>query len=122
MTYPSSDRADHPPLQGNRMLTGLDFDAVDIARRDGPRSGNPRSLVARLSRLLFGVQIARPLGSERLETIRQFSVRAWFLKELHKKDLLPLFELGLSSNDVWRLLAYIGMRRGFIPKIDRWPG
>ena len=101
-------------------LTKAHIDAIEIARREGPWSGNPNSVIARLSQILFGVAIAHSLANERLEAIRRFSVRAWFREELYEKDIRPLFDVGFSSNEVWRFLAYIGERRGFIPEVS-WP-
>ena len=108
------------PLPVADRLGQLEWDAVAIAKSDGPRSANPRSLLARLSRL-FGIEIARPLANERLETLRRFAVRAWFRDVIRERDLKKLFDAGFTSNDAWRVLTHVATSRGVMPGVENWP-
>ena len=109
-----------PSSDSSSLLGQLEWDAVEIGRRDGPHAAEPGSLRARFGRF-FGLRIKRPLANERLEALRLFAIRAWYRDELKTKDIRKLFDVGLSSNDVWRVLAHIGERRGFIPEVEAWP-
>ncbi len=104
-----------------RGLRSDEIAVLEMARTEGPRSADPKLLLNRLSRLLFGISIARPLANERLEAIRRFAVAAWYLDEVPEKRIRALFEAGLSSNDAWRLLDYVGSRRGVMPDVESWP-
>jgi hypothetical protein len=111
-----------PPAAADQgsLLGKREWNAVEIGRRDGPRAGDPRSLRGRVARL-FGLKTARPLANERLEALRRFAIRAWYAQELRAGDIRALFDVGFSSNDVWRVLAHVGERRGFIPEVEAWP-
>jgi hypothetical protein len=109
-------------LRDHRDSLGpLEWDAIEIARRDGPRSFNPDGWHARIARALFGVEIARPLANKRLEALRRFSVRAWFWDLVRTKDMRAFFDAGYSSNDAWRILSYVSVHRGFLPSVENWP-
>ncbi len=64
------------PLVHYGQLSGAEWEIVELARWDGPRSLNPDGLLARLQRILFGAETPRPLANKRLETLRRFSVEA----------------------------------------------
>src|SRR5262249_2300976 len=102
-------------------LGSLEWDTIEIARRDGPRSFNPDGWYARLIRTAFGVEIARPLANDRLEALRRFSVPAWFWDLVRTRDMRAFFAAGFSSNDAWRILSYVSAHRGFVPSVEAWP-
>lgn len=95
---------------------------IEMARAEGPQSARPDTRLRRLVRLLFGIAAVRPLANARLEAIRRFAVAAWFSDEIPERLIGELFEAGLSSNDTWRMLSYVGMRRGKMPEVEAWPG
>jgi hypothetical protein len=102
-------------------LGALEWDTIEIARRDGPRSFNPNGWFARLGRSLLGLPIPRPLANDRLEALRRFSVRAWFWDLVRTRDMKAFFAAGFSSNDAWRILSYVAAHRGFVPSVEAWP-
>lgn len=95
-----------------------EWDVVELARRDGPRSLNPHSTVAHLCSILLGEGIKRPLANEQLEALRRFSVRAWFWDLVRTKDVRTLFDAGFTWDDAWRVLAHVAARRGFMPSVE----
>lgn len=109
------------PLDIDERLNGTEWAVIDGARNDGPRSANPNGLVARALRLLFGVNVPRPLTNERLEALRRFAVKAWYRAELKARDMRALFDAGFDSNDAWRVLAHVAARRGVMAEVEHWP-
>lgn len=105
----------------NISLDHHEWAVVDMARVDGPRSANPNSLFNSLLRTVFGVSIPRPLANERLEALRRFAVFAWYRAEIRARDLAALFAAGFSSNDAARIIAHVGLARGFAPDVEAWP-
>ena len=102
-------------------LPGDELAVVEMARAEGPRSADPGLLANRVARVLFGIAVPRPLANERLEAIRRFAVAAWYRDEVPESSVRALFEAGVSSNDAWRLLAYVACRRGIMPDVESWP-
>ena len=95
-----------------------EWDVVELARRDGPRSLNPRSYLLRLCSILLGEEIKRPLANDQLEALRRFSVRAWFWDLVRTRDVRTLFDAGFTWDDVWRILAHVAAQRGFMPSVE----
>ena len=112
---PSHDPGD------NVALGRTEWSVIDMARAEGPRSANPNSLLNRLLARLFGIATARPLASERLESLRRFALAAWFRAEIRTRDMRNLFAAGFSSNDAARIIAYVGLHRGSVPEVEAWP-
>ena len=102
-------------------LPGDELAVVEMARAEGPRSADPGLLSNRVARVLFGIAVPRPLANERLEAIRRFAVAAWYRDQVPESRVRALFEAGMSSNDAWRLLAYVASRRGVMPDVEAWP-
>ena len=101
-----------------REFGKTEWDVVELARRDGPRSLNPHSLIAHLSSMLLGEEIERPLANDQLEALRRFSVRAWFWDLVRTKDVRTLFDAGFTWDDAWRVLAHVAVQRGFMPSVE----
>ena len=97
-------------------LTELDWRVVDTARTDGPRSANPDGVVARFLRLI-GLEVARPLANGALETLRRFSVRAWYWDVIRSRDMCALYAAGYSTNHAEQILAHVAALRGLTPSI-----
>ena len=95
-----------------------EWDVVELARRDGPRSLNPHSHIAHFCSMLLGEEIKRPLANQQLEVLRRFSVRAWFWDLVRTKDVRTLFDAGFTWDDAWRVLAHIAAHRGFMPSVE----
>jgi hypothetical protein len=102
-------------------LSELDWQVVEIARKDGPRSVNPDGFLARLSREFLGLPAARRLTNEKLEALRRFCVRAWYWDLIRSKDLQTVIEAGYSSAAVFQILAHVAGYRGFTPSIQDQP-
>lgn len=103
------------------MLSAADWRVVEIARKDGPRSINPDSFWTKVSRDLFGLPVARRLADKKLESLRRFSVRAWYWDLIRIADLRLMMEAGYSSASVFQILSHIAGRRGFTPSIQEQP-
>lgn len=99
-------------------LTDLDWQVVEIARADGPRSLNPDGWFNKFLQDFFGFPVARKLANERLEALRRFSVRAWYWDLIRSKEVRMLVEAGYSSIDVFHILTHVAGRRGFTPSIQ----
>jgi YD repeat-containing protein len=99
-------------------LTDLDWQVVELAKADGPRSINPDGRLTRFLRDFFGLPIAHTLANKRLEALRRFCVRAWFWDLIPTRDVRALMEAGYASVDVFQILAHVADFRGFTPSIE----
>lgn len=99
-------------------LTKLDWQVVQMAKVDGPRSINPDGRFTRFLRDFFGLPMTRKLANEKLEALRRFCIRAWFWELIRSRDVRALMETGYTSADVFQILAHVAGHRGFIPKIE----
>ena len=102
-------------------LTDLDWQVVEIARADGPRSLNPDEWLNKFLQDFFGIPAARKLANEKLEALRRFCVRAWYWDLVRSKEIRLLVEAGYSSIDVFQILAHVAGYRGFTPSIEEQP-
>jgi len=84
-------------------LTNLDWQVVEMAKADGPRSLRPDGFLARLSRDMFGLPITRKLANEKLEALRRFCVRAWFWDLIRTREVRALVAAGYTSVDVFQI-------------------
>lgn len=114
----SCDR--HSACAAGASLTGADWEIVEMAAWDGPRSLNPKGLLARIERVLFG-DVALPLAKARLESLRRFSVKAWYWNHLGERDIAAALDAGLSPIDVRQVLDHVASSRGFLPRMGSWP-
>lgn len=99
-------------------LTELDWQVVEIARIDGPRSIKPDSGFTKFLKDFFGLPIARKLANEQLEALRSFCVRAWYWDLIRSRDVRALIEAGYSTSAVFQILAHVAGSRGFTPAIQ----
>ena len=99
-------------------LTNLDWQVIEMARADGPRSINPDGYFTRFLRDFFGLPIARKLANEKLEALRRFCVRAWFWDLIRTREVRALVEAGYTSVDAFQILAHVAGYRGFTPSIE----
>lgn len=95
----------------------MNWNIIDLARKDGPHSLNPEGFLARLARGIFGIPVPRRLGNDGLEALRRFSVRAWFWDFIRRRDLIAFLDAGYTMGDARRILSYIAHHRGFTPSI-----
>ena len=99
-------------------LTALDWQVIEVARMDGPRSINPDGRLTRFLRDFFGLPITRKLASDKLEALRRFCIRAWYWDLVRSRDVRAVMEAGYTSVDVFQILAHIAGFRGFTPTIE----
>lgn len=104
-----------------RRLGQMDWQVVEMARKDGPRSLNPDGLLARVTRVLLGVPVPQGLANDELEALRQFSVRAWFWDFVRTSDVQAFFDAGYTPTNARRILAYVAHHRGFTPSFEGVP-
>jgi len=95
----------------------MDWQTVEMARKDGPRSLNPDGFISRFARNLLGVPIPLRLASDELEALRRFSVRAWFWDFVPASEVQAFLDVGYSVTDARRILAYVAHHRGFTPSL-----
>jgi hypothetical protein len=105
-------------LKLESSLTNLDWQVIEIARSDGPRSINPDGRVTLFLRDFFGLPIARKLANEKLEALRRFCVRAWFWDLIRTSDMRALMAAGYTSVDLFQILAHVAGYRGFTPTME----
>jgi hypothetical protein len=99
-------------------LTDLDWQVVEIARMDGPRSIKPDGGFIKLLKDFFGLPLARKLANERLEALRRFCVRAWYWDLIRSADMRVLTEAGYSVLDAFQIINHVAGTRGFTPSIQ----
>jgi hypothetical protein len=104
-----------------RRLHKMDWQVVEMARKDGPRSLNPDGFVPRLARNLLGIPIPRRLANDELEALRKFSVRAWFWDFVRASDVQAFLDAGYTLPNAQRILAYVAHHRGFTPSFEEVP-
>jgi hypothetical protein len=100
-----------------RPLGKMDWRVIEMARKDGPRSLNPDSFLARVARNLLGLPIPYGLANDELEALRRFSVRAWFWDFVPEREKRAFLDAGYSNADAKRILAYVAHHRGFTPAL-----
>ena len=108
-------------LKQASSLTSLDWQVVEMARADGPRSLNPDGWLNWFLQDFFGLSVARKLANEKLEALRRFCVRAWYWDLVPSKEVRMIVEAGYSSVDVFQILAHVAGYRGFTPSIEEKP-
>src|SRR5690242_19264277 len=109
---------DFTPAKPRESLSRLEWQVVEMAREDGPRSLNPDGFWTQLSRDLFGLPIARRLANEGLEALRRFCVRAWYWDLIRTSDIKALVAAGYSMANALQILAHVAGYRGFTPSIQ----
>lgn len=100
-----------------QSLGKMDWQVIEMARNDGPRSLNPDGLVSRIARNIFGISVPGSLANEGLEALRRFSVRAWFWDYVPAAEVQDFIDAGYAETDAKRILAYVAHHRGFTPSL-----
>jgi len=100
-----------------RRLARMDWQVIEMARKDGPRSLNPDGFISRMARNLFGIPIPRRLANDELEALRRFSVRAWFWDFVPVREVQAFIDAGYSVTHAKRILDYVAHHRGFTPSL-----
>ena len=104
-----------------RRLVKMDWQIVEMARKDGPRSLNPDRFLSRIARNVFGIPLPRRLANDELEALRRFSVRAWFWDFVRTSDVQAFLDAGYTLANAQRILAYVAHHRGFTPSFQEVP-
>ena len=115
-----TDAANRLPESSIAALGGLgrdEWSVVDFARNDGLWSLTPDGILARVARILFGIQPRRPLANERLEALRRFAVVAWKRGKVGVAQAREFAAAGFSCVDARVVLDYVTSRR----KVESWP-
>jgi hypothetical protein len=99
-------------------LSEIEWIVVEMAKNDGPLSLNPGSVWARISRRVFRLRVPCRLANETLETLRRFSVRAWYWNTIPQGDMHMLIDAGYSVAQAMEVLAHVAERRGFSPSVE----
>ena len=71
----------------------------------------------RAVRVLFGIEIARPLANPRLESLRRLAVRAWRRKPIDREALAEFVAAGFSKSHADILVQNVARNR----RVDQWP-
>ena len=99
------------------LFTSEEWSVIDLARHDGIWSLQPESRLRRLIAFLFGVEPAKPLANERLESLRRLGVTVWRRGKFTKAALDQFFAAGFSRRHAEALLAKVKRRQ----RLDQWP-
>lgn len=102
-------------------LTGTEWEIIEMASWDGPRSLHPKGWLSRVETILFG-DAALPLASARLEALRRFAVKAWFWKDLRDSDIAAVLDAGFLEQDIRLVTDHLANRRNSVPYVKDWPG
>lgn len=97
--------------------TAMNWQVIEMARSEGPRSLNPDGIVSRIARSLFGIALPGRLSNSGLEALRRFSVRAWFWDFVPASEVQDFLDAGYTVTDAKRILAYVAHHRGFAPSL-----
>jgi len=95
----------------------MNWQVIDMARKEGPLSLYPDGIVARIARGLLGMSVPRGLANDGLEALRRFSVRAWFWDFVPPGEARAFLAAGYSVADAERIVAYVAHHRGFSPSL-----
>ncbi|WP_380877915.1 hypothetical protein ACFB49_14780 [Sphingomonas sp. DBB INV C78] len=99
------------PIVASKALSlfeRAEWAAIALAKQDDAASLAPDSLWQRLRRKLFGIEAARPLANERLETLRRFALIARLRRRrIDHHEIARLVSAGFSAFQADVLLALI---------------
>ncbi len=98
-------------------FTRDEWSVIDLAEKDGVWSLHGESHFARVMRLLFGIEIGRPLANPRLESLRRLAVRAWRHKPIDRDTLAEFIAAGFSQRHVEILFQNVARHR----RVKQWP-
>ncbi len=90
---------------------------IDLAEKDGVWSLHGESRLGRVVRLLFGIEIARPLANRRLESLRRLAVRAWRQRPIDRAALAEFVAAGFSPRHADILVQNVARRA----RVEQWP-
>lgn len=98
-------------------FTPEELSVIDLAKHDGVWSLRPQGRLQRLVAFLFGIELARPLANERLESLRRFAVGIWRQGNLTCTAVEEFIAAGFSRRHAEAVFAKI--QRG--QRLDAWP-
>ena len=94
----------------------LELHVIALAEREDVTRASRTSLMGRLLRLSFGIDLSRPLANLRLEQLRQFASLAYHHPDqVTEADVHELVEAGYSRGQAQGLLPYLSLRRTIPP-------
>ncbi len=97
---------------------------IRLAREDGLSSLRyEETALARLVRLIFGIERKTPLADPRLEALRRIAVLAWqHGYNVGATDIAAFLSAGYSLDQYEAVLAHIGLERAASPQRTRFQG
>jgi hypothetical protein len=98
-------------------FTGEELAIIDLAEKDGVWSLHGESRFGRVMRLLFGIEVGRPLANPRLESLRRLAVRAWRHKPIDRDALAEFLAAGFSPRHAEILFQNVARHR----RVKQWP-
>ncbi len=99
------------------LFTWEEWSVIDLAKHDGVWSLKPESRLKRLASFLFGIETARPLANQRLESLRRLAVQVWRRGKLTRVAVEEFIAAGFSRVHAEAVLAKIVRGR----RLDAWP-
>ncbi len=90
---------------------------IDLAQKDGVWSLHGESRLGRVMRVLFGIEVARPLANPRLESLRRLAVRAWRQRPIDRDALAEFVAAGFSRSHADILVQNVARHR----RVEQWP-
>lgn len=111
MEFTTAAAGDASPVAASRALKLFDraeWAVIALAQRDDAASLAPDGFWQRLRHRLFGIEAARPLANERLETLRRFTVLARLRRRrIDREEIARLIRVGFSRFQADVLLSLI---------------
>ena len=101
-----------------RSLTSLEWQVVQVAKSDGPRSIAADGRLDKYLRIIFGRPGTRTLANDKLEALRRFCVCAWHRDSIRIGELWMLVEAGYSARAVFQVIAYVARNRGLTSSVQ----
>jgi hypothetical protein len=99
-------------------LTALDWQVVEIARRERPHAALAEGRLARLLRAIFSHPIAPALANGKLEALRCFCMHAWHRTVIPGHCGRALISAGYTVPNVAEILSHVRNFRGSVPVLQ----
>lgn len=111
MDFATAAAGDARPVAASKafhLFDRAEWSVIALAGHDDSASLSPDGIWQRLRRRLFGIEAARPLANERLETLRRFAVLARLRRRrIDQNEIARLIKAGFSRFQADVLLSLI---------------
>lgn len=92
---------------GARLFTPLELLVIGVGARDRATFVNPKSLLARLGRMLFGIEAPAPFADARLETLRSLAVASRRGRRTAARAIAAALTAGFTRAQIEQLVSRV---------------